>query len=221
MRDIAAASGVSMAAIGYHFGSREALLTSALIEAIDEWGTRLGRTLSAYGSEGASAAEHYEALWAAVIGSFTEDRTLWLATLEALVQAEHSDDLRSYLATGQAQGQRSRRPPARHLRGRHRRRDRPQPGFNPTGPLHRPDDPMAHRPRSGPPSPRGRLRPTSPRTPRPLGGLTAGRCHSAPRSPGAWRGWYWTAARGDRLRPLRRCAENGVCRAARHARIAL
>lgn len=92
-----------MAAIGYRFGSREALLTSALIEAIDEWGTRLGRTLSAYGSEGASAAEHYEALWAAVIGSFTEDRTLWLATLEALVQAEHSDDLRRYLATGQAQ----------------------------------------------------------------------------------------------------------------------
>ncbi|AIJ15016.1 regulatory protein [Streptomyces lividans TK24] len=106
VRDIAAASGVSVAAIGYHFGSREALLTSALIEAIDEWGTRLGRTLSAYGSEGASAAEHYEALGAAVIGSFTEDRTLWLATLEALVQAEHSDDLRRYLATGQAQGRR-------------------------------------------------------------------------------------------------------------------
>lgn len=106
VRDIAAASGVSMAAIGYHFGSREALLTSALIEAIDEWGTRLGRTLSAYGTECASEAEHYEALWAAVIRSFTEDRTLWLATLEALVQAEHSDDLRRYLATGQAQGRR-------------------------------------------------------------------------------------------------------------------
>ncbi|MEU5959383.1 TetR/AcrR family transcriptional regulator [Streptomyces sp. NPDC047525] len=106
VRDIAAASGVSMAAIGYHFGSREALLTSALIEAIDEWGTRLGRVLSAYGAEGASEAERYEALWAAVIQSFADDRTLWLATLEALVQAEHSDDLRRYLATGQAEGRR-------------------------------------------------------------------------------------------------------------------
>jgi AcrR family transcriptional regulator len=106
VRDIAAASGVSMAAIGYHFGSREALLTSALIEAIDEWGSRLGRALSAYGTEGASEAERYEALWAAVIRSFSDDRTLWLATLEALVQAEHSADLRRYLATGQAEGRR-------------------------------------------------------------------------------------------------------------------
>ncbi|WP_369217080.1 TetR/AcrR family transcriptional regulator [Streptomyces flavofungini] len=106
VRDIAAASGVSMAAIGYHFGSREALLTSALIEAIDEWGTRLGRTLSSYGKEGATEAERYEALWAAVIRSFTTDRTLWLATLEALVQAEHSDDLRRYLSGGQVQGRR-------------------------------------------------------------------------------------------------------------------
>ncbi|MFE7235896.1 TetR/AcrR family transcriptional regulator [Streptomyces sp. NPDC002405] len=106
VRDIAAASGVSMAAIGYHFGSREALLTAALIEAIDEWGTRLGRTLSSYGTKGASEAEHYEALWAAVIHSFTDDRKLWLATLEALVQAEHSDDLRRYLSGGQVHGRR-------------------------------------------------------------------------------------------------------------------
>ncbi|RLL66831.1 TetR/AcrR family transcriptional regulator [Streptomyces sp. Z26] len=106
VRDIATASGVSMAAIGYHFGSREALLTAALIEAIDDWGTRLGRTLAAYGTEGATAAERYEALWTAVIRSFTEDRKLWLATMEALVQAEHSDDLRRYLAGGQAEGRR-------------------------------------------------------------------------------------------------------------------
>ncbi|MFI0241746.1 TetR/AcrR family transcriptional regulator [Streptomyces sp. NPDC016845] len=106
VRDIAAESGVSMAAIGYHFGSREALLTSALIEAIDEWGTRLGRTLSSYGTRGATTAEHYEALWAAVIESFVADRTLWLATLEALVQAEHSDDLRRYLSGGQVEGRR-------------------------------------------------------------------------------------------------------------------
>ncbi|NEB75443.1 TetR family transcriptional regulator [Streptomyces sp. SID14478] len=95
-----------MAAIGYHFGSREALLTTALIDAIDAWGTRLGRTLSAYGTDGASEAERYEALWAAVIQSFTDDRKLWLATLEGLVQAEHSDDLRRYLSGGQVQGRR-------------------------------------------------------------------------------------------------------------------
>lgn len=105
VRDIVtAAGGVSMAAIGYHFGSREKLLNAALIEAIDEWGTRIGRTLASYGAAGSSPAERYEAMWTTIIKSFQDDRTLWLATLEALLQAEHSDDLRRYLAGSQAQG---------------------------------------------------------------------------------------------------------------------
>lgn len=37
VRDIATASKVSMAAIGYHFGSREVLLNQALFAAMDEW----------------------------------------------------------------------------------------------------------------------------------------------------------------------------------------
>ena len=107
VRDISAASGgVSMAAIGYHFGSREALLTAALIEAIDEWGTRLGRTLSSFGEPDGTPAQRYEAMWVAIIESFQTDRTLWAASIEALAQAEHSADLRRYLAGGQVQGRR-------------------------------------------------------------------------------------------------------------------
>ncbi|WP_030209576.1 TetR/AcrR family transcriptional regulator [Streptomyces sp. NRRL S-87] len=107
VRDIATASGgVSMAAIGYHFGSREALLNAALIEAIDEWATHTGRTLAAFGADGATPAERYAALWDALIESFGTRRALWLASLEALVQAEHSDELRRYLAGGQDGGRR-------------------------------------------------------------------------------------------------------------------
>ncbi|MFJ3714045.1 TetR/AcrR family transcriptional regulator [Streptomyces sp. NPDC090053] len=107
VRDITAASGgVSMAAIGYHFGSREALLNAALIDAIDEWGTHTGRTLATFGAEGATPAERYEAMWDRIIESFSTHRTLWLASVEALAQAEHSENLRRYLAGGQAQGRR-------------------------------------------------------------------------------------------------------------------
>ncbi|WP_249044824.1 helix-turn-helix domain-containing protein [Crossiella equi] len=35
-RDIVAASGTNLASIGYHFGSKEALMTQALIEALTE-----------------------------------------------------------------------------------------------------------------------------------------------------------------------------------------
>jgi AcrR family transcriptional regulator len=107
VRDITAASGgVSMAAIGYHFGSREALLNAALIDAIDEWGTHVGRALAAFGAEGATPAERYEAMWDRLIESFSAHRTLWFASVEAVSQAEHSEDLRRYLAGGQAQGRR-------------------------------------------------------------------------------------------------------------------
>ena len=45
-RDIASASGVSLAAIGYHFGSKEALLGEALQQALAEWGDVLDGLLA-------------------------------------------------------------------------------------------------------------------------------------------------------------------------------
>ncbi len=105
VRDIAAAAGVSMAAIGYHFGSREALLNAALIQAIDEWGQQTGQTVSsAYDDQSATPAEQYEALWTRLLTSFGTHRKLWLASIEALLQAEHSPELRQYLAAGQREG---------------------------------------------------------------------------------------------------------------------
>lgn len=70
VRDIAAAAGVSHAAIGYHFGSREALLTQAFVQAMDEWGRR---------TEQAAPATDLESMWDARIASFYADRELWLA----------------------------------------------------------------------------------------------------------------------------------------------
>jgi AcrR family transcriptional regulator len=112
VRDIATASGVSMAAIGYHFGSREALLNAALVEAMEEWGQEVGAALAALDESDKPPAERFETLWAQLIASVNEHRTLWLANLEALVQAEHSPELREQLVAGQREG---RRGMAAHL----------------------------------------------------------------------------------------------------------
>lgn len=37
-RDIVKASGANLASIGYHYGSKDALLTQAFIELISDWG---------------------------------------------------------------------------------------------------------------------------------------------------------------------------------------
>ncbi|NYI07932.1 TetR/AcrR family transcriptional regulator [Allostreptomyces psammosilenae] len=108
VRDIvAAAGGVSMAAIGYHFGSREALLNAALMQALDEWGEEVGRVLAeAESPDQASPAERAEAMWQRMIDTFATHRSLWLASVEAFVQAEHSPELREQIAAGQREGRR-------------------------------------------------------------------------------------------------------------------
>jgi AcrR family transcriptional regulator len=100
-RDIVAASGTNLASIGYHFGSKEALLNAAMIEAIDEWGEELKRALITDTDVGSmDPIERFESIWTRVIESFEAHRPLWVATFEAFVQAQHSPELREQLAAG-------------------------------------------------------------------------------------------------------------------------
>jgi AcrR family transcriptional regulator len=104
VRDIAAAAGVNHAAIGYHFGSREALLIEAFTQAMDDWGAETEAAVRAASAAGAGPREQYEAFWRQVIASYADHRWLWLATIEAAVQAEHSPKLRELLAASLGQG---------------------------------------------------------------------------------------------------------------------
>lgn len=106
VRDIAAAAGVNHAAIGYHFGSREALLTAAFSQAMDEWGAETGRAIAASIGAGATAQQRYEVMWREMIASFVTIRPVWLATVEALVEAEHNPRVRELLAAAQREGRR-------------------------------------------------------------------------------------------------------------------
>jgi AcrR family transcriptional regulator len=104
VRDIAAAAGVNHAAIGYHFGSREALLIEAFTQAMDAWGASNEDSVRAAAASDAGPRGQYEAFWGQVIASYAENRWLWLATIEAAVQAEYSPKLRELLAASMRQG---------------------------------------------------------------------------------------------------------------------
>ena len=105
-RDIAAASGVSLAAIGYHFGSVEALLNAAMIQSIDDWGQQLGRDLAADADQYAmmEPLERFAAIWTRVIESLETGRALWVATLEVAAQIERAPEVRAFLADALQQG---------------------------------------------------------------------------------------------------------------------
>jgi AcrR family transcriptional regulator len=104
VRDIAGAAGVSMAAIGYHYGSREALLNEAMFEAMSEWYETLERRIGQEIDPAGTPAERYAQLWAAIVGVAGETHALWLATYESFVVAMHDPDLKKQLAGGQWEG---------------------------------------------------------------------------------------------------------------------
>ncbi|GAA4222696.1 AcrR family transcriptional regulator [Streptosporangium album] len=93
-RDIAAASGVSLSAIGYHYGTKEALLNAALYQALEEWGDDLADILNAEAGPDATPADRFEAAWEGVIASFAANRPLWAIQFELIAHIDQLPELR-------------------------------------------------------------------------------------------------------------------------------
>ena len=96
-RDLVADSGTNLASIGYHFGSKEALLNQALGQSFQEWAERV-RSLALAVEPTADRRSMLAASWDAMITSFAEYRGLAVAFTEALAQAERQPELRAQLA---------------------------------------------------------------------------------------------------------------------------
>src|ERR1700677_3286786 len=87
-RDIASAARVSLAAIGYHFSSKEALLTEALVLAIGDWDKEFREALMSDVPADADPIERFEATWARLIKTFETHRPLWAANFELFAQMD-------------------------------------------------------------------------------------------------------------------------------------
>ena len=99
-RDVATAAGTSLAAIGYHFGSTQALLNMAVFEAMREWGAELEEAMAADVGPGDGSLEHFERYWARVIETFATHRQMWLATFDVFAQMDRVPDMRGALSAG-------------------------------------------------------------------------------------------------------------------------
>ncbi len=100
-RDIAAASGVSLAAIGYHFGSKDALMNQAVYESMGDWGEELQRALPGDGAPG-DPLRRFEWIMEQTIAAFGgEGHGLWAAQLELMSLVPQNEELRAFLASVQ------------------------------------------------------------------------------------------------------------------------
>jgi len=101
-RDIAAASGAHLGSIGYHFGSKDHLMSLAAIELTSEWGDTVERAARASGGE--TPGERLVALLSELLDALPASHDLQSAGLQALAQSQFDDGLRAVLADGQGQG---------------------------------------------------------------------------------------------------------------------
>ncbi|WP_063125537.1 TetR/AcrR family transcriptional regulator [Nocardia fusca] len=84
-RDIATTAGVSLAAIGYHFGSKDRLLTEAFT---DETGRVIGDDLERRikATAGQSAGAAFPQVWEGIAELFDRNRDVLVASMENVVR---------------------------------------------------------------------------------------------------------------------------------------
>jgi AcrR family transcriptional regulator len=95
-RDLVAASNTNLGSIGYHFGSKEALLNEAIGLALEEWAETIGRTIR--GDTGAGLAGLMASSLSLVLDEHESIRPYYHAFIEALARSARSPDLREQLA---------------------------------------------------------------------------------------------------------------------------
>jgi AcrR family transcriptional regulator len=94
-RDIATAAGVSLAAIGYHFGSKDDLMNEAMREALDEWGAEVGTAMASGLGADAGARERFVETWRLAVETLStpSTRALWITQFEVLSLGAHQPEL--------------------------------------------------------------------------------------------------------------------------------
>jgi AcrR family transcriptional regulator len=95
-RDLVAASGTNLASIGYHFGSKAGLLSTALGTILEEWTENLAAVAMA--PAGVLPIERAVIAWCTMLETMSGNRSLLLSFTEALAQAERNPELREQLA---------------------------------------------------------------------------------------------------------------------------
>ncbi|MFC8514888.1 TetR/AcrR family transcriptional regulator [Streptomyces sp. NPDC057257] len=104
-RDIVKVSGTNLASIGYHYGSKDALLVQAYVSLIEGLGDSFDPGWGAGDvSAPAGSLERFQEVWASIIRSLPESRAVWMLSLEIIVNGERLQEVRKLLAEAQEQG---------------------------------------------------------------------------------------------------------------------
>ncbi|MFI5684994.1 TetR/AcrR family transcriptional regulator [Streptomyces sp. NPDC051636] len=101
-RDIVKASGTNLASIGYHYGSKDALLAQAYISLVEGKSDDFGGAGDG-GIHGAPGSlERFRAVWSNIVDSMREPDSMWRLSVE--VMTIQLPEVRDHLARAQREG---------------------------------------------------------------------------------------------------------------------
>ncbi|MFG2552612.1 TetR/AcrR family transcriptional regulator [Streptomyces sp. NPDC048581] len=105
-RDIVKESGTNLASIGYHYGSKDALLAQAYVALVEG----MGDAFEGGGTTGISAEpgsiERFQEVWSNIIGTMRGPGSLWHLSMEIVVMGDQLPEVRDHLALAQREAAR-------------------------------------------------------------------------------------------------------------------
>ncbi|MER6779923.1 MULTISPECIES: TetR/AcrR family transcriptional regulator [unclassified Streptomyces] len=99
-RDIVSASGANLASIGYHYGSKDALLSQAFISMAEEWGDSFKPDVTGEGG----SLERFRSVWDGMIGQRDQAAAMWTASLEIAMNRDRLPELREMVVSSEGEG---------------------------------------------------------------------------------------------------------------------
>ncbi|WP_328671607.1 TetR/AcrR family transcriptional regulator [Streptomyces sp. NBC_00328] len=99
-RDIVKESGTNLASIGYHYGSKDALLAQAYIALVEEMPFDGDGVTGISGAPG--SLERFREVWSNIVGTMREPGSLWRLSME--VMTIELPEVRDHLARAQREG---------------------------------------------------------------------------------------------------------------------
>ncbi|MFB7656001.1 MULTISPECIES: TetR/AcrR family transcriptional regulator [unclassified Streptomyces] len=101
-RDIVKESGTNLASIGYHYGSKDALLAQAYVAMVENMSEAFDGEV---GGEPGSL-ERFTSAWANIIGTMRQPGSMWRLSMEIVALGDQLPEVRDHLARAQRDGSR-------------------------------------------------------------------------------------------------------------------
>ncbi|MFF9034830.1 TetR/AcrR family transcriptional regulator [Streptomyces sp. NPDC014892] len=105
-RDVVRESGTNLASIGYHYGSKDALLAQAYVAMVEE----VSDTFEGGGAVGSDSdpgsVERFREVWANAVETMRAPGSMWRLSMEVLAMGDQLPEVREHLARAQREAAR-------------------------------------------------------------------------------------------------------------------